>query len=335
MTQIKSRSISTFQQSLIRFSCNTSRLVCVVQVTSIYFSAIVNDFCGMYMWSWGWTWWRRMKSPPLDQKSFRASASSFVSVGRDLFDYPWNSSLRTSLMTRFIPNWSRFKDFMISSKQFCCSSCNWEDVHPSAKWILLFRWSFEHGLLTRLIFPSSSTSATKISLPDSPPQPMHFRRLHLVRLSYQHLVEPWLVSFRNGGYSIIVPIGCIGPPNGSLNRLSQRGLRICQEILNVSKTTTAFHRIGKQYSHKPDCKVQQPSLYCSYCSLSRPVRPGPMGCWNTMIPWYFSQRLPNSNELWVKWLLAFSDSSRNFRKNSFRLQKSSCFARVRLNHLGA
>ena len=36
----KLRSTSTFQQTSIRLSCNTSNLVCVVPVTSMYFSGI-------------------------------------------------------------------------------------------------------------------------------------------------------------------------------------------------------------------------------------------------------------------------------------------------------
>ena len=47
----------------------------------------------------GSIWWRYMKSPWIDQKSFRASASPFVSSGWNSSLSPWDSPLRFSLLT--------------------------------------------------------------------------------------------------------------------------------------------------------------------------------------------------------------------------------------------
>ena len=65
-----SLSPSTFQSSSIIFSNNTSSDVCVVLVTSMYFSGTGNDSSfGMYSLALGSTWWRYMKSPVMVQKS--------------------------------------------------------------------------------------------------------------------------------------------------------------------------------------------------------------------------------------------------------------------------
>ena len=93
---------STFQQSSIRFSCATSKSVWIDLMTSIYFSGIRNDSSlGTYGSTLGSTWWRWMKFSWKDQKSFRASASSFDSSGWNSSLSPWDSPLRLSL--RWIP----------------------------------------------------------------------------------------------------------------------------------------------------------------------------------------------------------------------------------------
>ena len=60
--------------SLIRLSCNTSRFLCVVLVTSMYRSGIgdVSTF-GTYRRTRGTTRWRYMWSPSIDEKSWRTS----------------------------------------------------------------------------------------------------------------------------------------------------------------------------------------------------------------------------------------------------------------------
>ena len=74
-----SRSSSTFQQSSICFSNNTSSDVCVFLVTLMYFSGIGNDPpLGTYSLTLGSTRFREMNSPVIDQRSFLASASSRV-----------------------------------------------------------------------------------------------------------------------------------------------------------------------------------------------------------------------------------------------------------------
>ena len=73
----KSLDPSIFQQSSMRFSYLTTKLVWVVLDTSMYFSGIGNDSSlGEWSLTLGSTWWRYMKFPDMDQKSFIASPTS-------------------------------------------------------------------------------------------------------------------------------------------------------------------------------------------------------------------------------------------------------------------
>ena len=61
----------------MRRSCLTSNFVIVVLGTSMYFSGIGNDSSlGEKSWTPSSTWWRYMKFPDMDQKSFIASPAS-------------------------------------------------------------------------------------------------------------------------------------------------------------------------------------------------------------------------------------------------------------------
>ena len=84
----------------MRFTCRTSRSVWIDLVTSIYFCGIGNvSSFGTKSWTRGPLWWRLMKSPWIDQKSARTSASSVVSVGWIYLGSPWSSLLKSSLLT--------------------------------------------------------------------------------------------------------------------------------------------------------------------------------------------------------------------------------------------
>ena len=67
----------------MRLSCITSKFVWVVLETSMYFSGTRNDSSlGEWSWTLGSTWWRKMKFPDMDQKSFFAlPASRYESWG--------------------------------------------------------------------------------------------------------------------------------------------------------------------------------------------------------------------------------------------------------------
>ena len=92
-----SRSPSTFHQSSMFLSNITPKDVSVVRVTSIYFSGKGNDSSlGTYSLTLGSTWWRWMKLPVMDQKSFLASPSyhdeSRSGAAEDPSDSPWRLS---------------------------------------------------------------------------------------------------------------------------------------------------------------------------------------------------------------------------------------------------
>ena len=118
---------------LFVFSNQTSSNVCVVLVTSMYFSGIGNDSSfGMYSFTRGSTWWRWMKSPVIDQNSCLASASSRVesfwcgdgeesppdSPGRISCSPPLSgqSLIKVDGLRRWSP-----------PKSFDCSICDWEN----------------------------------------------------------------------------------------------------------------------------------------------------------------------------------------------------------------
>ena len=73
----------------MRFSCLTSKFVWVVLDTSMCFSGVGNDSSlGDQSLTLGSTWWRNMKFPDMDQKSFIASPAS----GSDPSDSPRKST---------------------------------------------------------------------------------------------------------------------------------------------------------------------------------------------------------------------------------------------------
>ena len=148
-------------------SCLTSKFVCVVLETSMYFSGIGNDSSlGVYSLTLGSTWWRYMELPDMDQKSFIASPASgneSWGCGRDPSDSPRKS---TSLSPRI--GRSRFKVDVLRS---------WSPrrslIRPSATGKMNFPFSlgnitsFALSLFEQIsdasIVSKSSTSATNMS----------------------------------------------------------------------------------------------------------------------------------------------------------------------------
>ena len=108
----------------MRLSCITSKFVLVVLETSMYFSGIGNDSSlGEWNLTLGSTWWRYMKFPHMEQKSFIASpASGSESWGKRPF---WFSQ---KVPLTFSSNWvlpykGGCSQFLISSRQFDSSIC--------------------------------------------------------------------------------------------------------------------------------------------------------------------------------------------------------------------
>ena len=130
-TSDNSLSPSTFQWSPMCFPRITSSDVCVVLVTSMYFNGIGNDSSfGMFSLTMGSTWWRRMKSPVMDQKSFLASASSRVesSWKRSGEESSSDSPRKTSCASPR-SGWSLVKVDVLRRRSlqrcFYCSICDW------------------------------------------------------------------------------------------------------------------------------------------------------------------------------------------------------------------
>ena len=87
--------------------------------------------------------------------SLRAPASSFVSVGWKLSEFPWRSSLRSSLPTG-VPASEWVQEFVASSYNFVVPSAfrKTKNVHPFVASMLHSYWFSEDGFLTRPNFPA-------------------------------------------------------------------------------------------------------------------------------------------------------------------------------------
>ena len=134
-----------------------------------------------------------MKSPSVDQKSFQASASSFVSVGWDLSEMPWSSSLRSSLLT----SCSRLR---VGSRS-PWSLPNNLAVPSAVGNIKVSPLLCDVNSLRRWISDVSRFSICSISAIIMCPFQILRREQRIFEDSWQNfltkLVEPWLVSGRN------------------------------------------------------------------------------------------------------------------------------------------
>ena len=216
---------STFQESSTRFSCMTSRSVRVDLVTSMCFSGIGNvSSYGTLSCS---LWWRWMKSPWIDQKSARASASCvFLQVEtlpsrhevfhwklrsfRFVSDLEWVLRIHGLFRTFFAGQSAigkiKLSPFLWRQCFFCVgpSSMDFWRVnllhissnayprihHLFVLSILLSRWFFEDKFLMRPTFPNLPDLLSEYPLSKFTPRLMHTRGIFQVKLS-------GLVSCRN------------------------------------------------------------------------------------------------------------------------------------------
>ena len=192
----KLRSTSTFQESSVRLPCNTSKFVCVVLVTSTYFSGSGNvPSFGTWSWTRGSTWWRQVKCPSVDQKSLRTSASSFLSsTGWDFSTFPegllWDlHSLEVGpALERILELHSlSFRQFLLFHLRL--GICFYHFL------ALLFplHWAFGHGFLIRPNFPAPQCLQPIYILTKFPSANNAYPRSIPFKTFLTKLVEPWLV----------------------------------------------------------------------------------------------------------------------------------------------
>ena len=282
---------STFQKSLTLFSCNTSRFVWVVLVTSKCFSEIGNDSSfGTWRWTRGSVWWRWMKSPSIDQKSFRASAPSCGPVGWDPSAFIRKSPQEIFTPYKMILPWSCLLDFMISSKQFCRAVCDWENVFsPILDVIISFALSLRAWTSERPIFHSSSRSAFRKSpfqiLTAYSAYPSNIPG-NIFLLNWRSL--DWSFADR-GWYSTMESNGNTGPLNEWFSTSSfPRAFPVCQEDLDISQIAVTLHGLSHplfdpSQNFQQDCRCS--FLNSAHCSLSNATRLGSMRCWRSVFPW--------------------------------------------------
>ena len=116
-----------------------------------------------------------MKYPWVDQKSFRASASSPDSWGRNSSLSPWDSPLRCSLYGGF-PSQSGFWAFVVSSLTNFAEPSATRNTNSPSFWVI--KTSFAFSLLGSFsdassFFNSSILSIQKIFFPKSHPRTKH------------------------------------------------------------------------------------------------------------------------------------------------------------------
>ena len=190
-------------------------------VTSIYFRGIGNDS------AFG-TWSRTRGShddfkwsSSIDQKSLRASASSWVSAGWDSHGSPWSSSQRSSLPagSYCLRVRSRISWY---SKRFCRAVCDWEheNVHTFCGVNTSFASMLRGWISDASIFSKSSMSSTRMSPFQIPPAYRSYPRNNPGKTVFPNW---WILDWSFavlGWYSTNEPNGIIGPLNGSPKRLS-------------------------------------------------------------------------------------------------------------------
>ena len=286
----KSLDPSIFQQSSMRLSCVTSKFVCVVLETSMYFSGIGNDSSlGEWSLTLGSRWWWYMKFPDMDQKSFRASppsrSESWGSGGGDPSDYP-----RKSLWSSPRIGWSRIKVDVLSS---------WSPptnfIRPSAAGNMNFPFSFGKSDFLciesfcvdfRCVhrFQLLNVCNHQFTLPNSTRvQSISNEQFKWDFLS--KLMDSWLV-FRRDRVILNQPNGMIGPSKGSPKRLSH-------EVFPSDKRSWMFSQIGKAFHGIcPPFFIQawlqqyrrRTLFHSAHCSFSNPICFWSVWCWRTMIP---------------------------------------------------
>ena len=228
-----------------------------------------------------------MKSPSIDQKSFQASTSSFVSVGWDLSECPWSSSLRSSLLSVCSRlrvgsrnSWSLPDNFTVPSANGnieCSLLCG----VITAFAFTLRAWISDASKIFQLL----NVCNHNISFPNSPCDQYiseEYSRYNFLT----ELVEPGLVSRRNR-----MIFNCTKRHYWSFEWFSESPFVKCfpiwQEVLQNSQVSVTFRgpsqpcfiqARSRQYSRRPFLILR--TALSAIPSVFRSVR-----CWCTMIPW--------------------------------------------------
>ena len=277
----------------------------------------------------GSVWWRKMKSPWIDQRSPRASASSVGSACWDSSDSPWISPLRSSFTPyRLFPPQSGCSEIAVSSWQFCCSICDWEDE------FIIF-------LADQHFFCLDSSRVNIWCI----------QRFQIFQVSYQD------ISFANSPrdpFQMVVLSCQIDEFPTDLSVKTDDGQPLLQEVLLALSMVlqivfhTAFSRLPGGLGHYADSngihRIWPPSPDCSNTadvpSFTRrtalSAMPFVSDRWGVDVPWFHdktSHAFPNSIELSVYTTFGACDDSKNFLKKKFPSHVNIFFARIRLNPL--
>ena len=151
---------------------------------------------------------------------------------------------------------------------------------------LPLRWAFGHEFLTRPNFPAPRMSAANKSPLQIPAaNDANPRNLPGITFSPNRWSLDWPFA-EIGWYPPIAPSGMTRPFLRFSKSPFTRCFPICQEVLNISQMTIAFHRISPTLCIQAWLQQYRrgPFIYAAYRSFSYAIRFGSMGCWSTMIP---------------------------------------------------
>ena len=146
-----------------------------------------------------------MKSPWIDQKSVRASASSVVSVGWDSSTSSWSSELKSPLLTVSSRLWVGSRNSLSLPDNFAAPSATGNIYIYIYIYILISLLWYEYffridspriNLWCVHLFQFFDIRNHNVSIPKFTPQSAHTQERFLAKLSCQ-IDEAWLVSCRN------------------------------------------------------------------------------------------------------------------------------------------
>ena len=272
----------------MRRSRITSKFVCVVLETSMYFSGTGNDFSlGEQSLSLGSTWWWYVKFPEMDQKSFRASPASRSES--------WGSGVETLLILQ-----ENLFDLLlelggpVSRWMFSVPDLLQQNLILPLHWVFLSRFP----MLPSFPTPQGLRSVRHPSI--FPPRTERIQGTIQVRL-FSKLMDSWLVFSRDRVYSTNEPTGMIAPSKGSPKRLSYG-------LFPSDKRSWMFRRqvqhsieSAHQFSSRPDCNntAEVPSFTLRTTLSTIPFVSDLCGVDAKWFQERSSQALPNSKEFSV------------------------------------
>ena len=232
---------STFQQSSIRFSCATSKSVWVDLMTSMYFSGSVNDASlGTCNWNLVSIWWRKMKFHWIGQKSSELLRHLLI-LQVETLPYRHEILRWDSLSKRWIPVSEWVLGIRSLFLMFLLNHLPQEIQIIHLFWVI--KTSFAFSLLG-YISQFFKISNQNIFLPNSPPPAI---KAHPKKDSWQHLLSKLMNSCFVSLEVWEISNYCAKWNNGSFEWFPKSSfiLRfpVCQEVLDISQTATAFHGI--------------------------------------------------------------------------------------------